>query len=65
MPRLLRHTALFGSSEALCLTRTRGLKAEPEEDIGNDCEEVANQKDDEDMEDINDGHGRAVRGRAI
>ena len=56
---------LFGSSGALCLTRTCGLKAEPEEDIGNNREEVANQKDDEDMENINDEQGRAVRGRAI
>ena len=27
---------LFDSSGALCLTRTRVLKAEPEEDIGDD-----------------------------
>jgi hypothetical protein len=47
------------------LTRTRVLKAEPEEDIGDDCEEVTNQEDSEDTEDINDGQGRAVQGRAI
>ena len=47
------------------MTRTRVLKAEPEEDIGNDRKEVANQEDGEDTEDINDGQGRAVRGRAI
>ena len=31
----------------------------------NDGEEVTNQEDGEDMEDINGGQGRAVRGRAI
>jgi hypothetical protein len=38
---------------------------EPEEDIGNDSEVVTNQEDGEDTEDINDGQGRAVQGRAI
>ena len=33
---------LFGSSGALCLTRTKGLKAEPEDGIGDDSEEVFN-----------------------
>ena len=62
---VLRLTAYCGSSGALCLTRTRVLKAEPEEDIGNNGEEVTNQEDGEDTEDINDGQGIAVRGRAI
>ena len=56
---------LFGSSGGLCLTRTQGLKVEPEEDVGNDGEEVTNNEDKKDAEDINDGQGRAVRGRAI
>ena len=47
------------------MTRTRVLKAEPEEDVGEDCEEVTNNEQGEDAEDINDGQGRAVRGRAI
>ena len=47
------------------MTRTSVLKVEPEEDIGNDGEEVTNQEDGEDTEDINDGQGRAVRGRAM
>jgi hypothetical protein len=33
---------LFGSSRALCLTRTKGLKAEPEDGVGDYCEEVSN-----------------------
>ena len=56
---------LFGSSGALCLTRTNGLKVEPEEDVGNDGEEVTNNEDKKDVKDINDGRGRAVWGRAI
>jgi hypothetical protein len=56
---------LFGSSGALFLTRTCVLKAEPEEDVGEDCEEVTNNEQGQDAEDINDGQGRAVQGRAI
>jgi hypothetical protein len=63
--QLVKTHCLFGSSGALCLTRTCVLKAEPEEDIGDDREEVTNQEDGEDTEDINDGQGRAVRGRTI
>jgi hypothetical protein len=47
------------------LTRTRVLKAEPEEDVGEDCEEVTNNEQGQDAEDINDEQGRAVRGRAM
>ena len=47
------------------MTRTHVLKAEPEEDVGEDCEEVTNNEQGKDTEDINDGQGRAVRGRAI
>ena len=50
---------LFDSSGALCLTRTHVLKAEPEEDIGDDREEVTNQENGEDTEDINDGQGES------
>ena len=56
---------LTNPCSSLCLTRTRVLKAEPKEDIGNDGEEVTNQEDGEDTEDINDGQGRAVQGKAI
>ena len=56
---------LFGSSGALFLTRTRVLKAEPDEDVGEDCEEVTNDEQGKDSKDINDGQGRAVWGRAI
>ena len=49
------------------MTRTCVLKAEPEEGVGEDCEEVTNNNNEQgkDAEDINDGQGRAVRGRAI
>ena len=47
------------------MTRTRVLKVEPEEDVGEDCEEVTNNEQREDAKDINDGQGRAVQGRAI
>ena len=55
----------FSSSGALCLTRTRVLKADPQEDVGEDCQEVTNEDDDKDLVDINDEQGRAVRGRAM
>ena len=41
------------------MTRTHVLKAEPEEDIGDDREEVTNQENGEDTEDINDGQGES------
>jgi hypothetical protein len=47
------------------LTRTKGLKVEPEDGIGDDSEEVSNQNNNKDKIDINDGQGRAVRGRAM
>ena len=56
---------LFGSSGALFLARTHVLKVEPEEDVGEGCEEVTNNEQGEDTKDINDGQGRAVRGRAM
>jgi hypothetical protein len=37
------------------LTRTRVLKADPQEDVGEDCQEVTNKDDDKDLIDINDG----------
>jgi hypothetical protein len=64
-PSAVKTHCLFGSSGALFLTRTRVLKAEPEEDVGEDCEEVTNNEQGQDTKDINDGQGRAVRGKAI
>jgi hypothetical protein len=55
---------LFGSSGALFLTRTRVLKAEPEEHVGEDCEEVTNNEQGEDAKDINDGQGQSCAGQS-
>ena len=56
---MLRLTAYCGGSGVLCLTRTKGLKAEPEDGVGDYREEVSNQDDDEDKIDINDGTGQS------
>ena len=53
----------FSSSGALCLTRTRVLKADPQEDVGEDCQKVSNKDDDKDLIDIN-GEDKAERCRA-
>jgi hypothetical protein len=45
------------------LTRTRVLKAEPEEDVGDDGRDVSQQEDEEDSEDINDEQGPSNAGR--
>ena len=37
------------------MTRTKGLKAEPEDKVGQRGEEVSNKDDDKDLIDINDG----------
>ena len=46
------------------MTRTRVLKAEPKEDVGEDCEEVTNNEQGEDAEDINDGQGQSCAGQS-
>ena len=46
------------------MTRTKGLKAEPEDGVGDDREEVSNQEDDEDKIDINDGTGQSCAGQS-
>jgi hypothetical protein len=53
----------YCSEALLCLTRAGVLKAEPEEDVGNNSHDVSQQEDGEDSEDINDGQGQATLGK--
>ena len=46
------------------MTRTRVLKADPQEDIGEDRQEVTNEDDDEVLIDINDGTRQSCAGQS-
>ena len=55
---------LFGSREPYVLARTKGLKVEPEGQVGKGGKEVTDEDNNEDLVDINDGLWQSCAGQS-